>query len=79
MKEEYDELVASGRENIVFTDRGNVPDMKVITRTQKIYQATGICVGEKTRTTTELNVHAAHAEIIQKTRKPACTKTKEEK
>ena len=53
-KEEYDELVASGREHIVFTDREHIPDMKVIPRTQKIYQATGICVGEKTLTTAEL-------------------------
>ena len=53
-KEEYDELVASGREHVVFTNREHVPDMKAIPGTQKIYQATGICVGEKTLTTAEL-------------------------
>lgn len=52
-KEKYDELIALKKKHIVFTDRENIPDMKAIPGTLKVYQAAGNKSGEKTLTTSE--------------------------
>lgn len=38
---EFDRVVADGEQHIFFTDRVNIPDIKVIPGTQKIYQIQG--------------------------------------